>query len=417
MDTVIFQNIIISMVLGFAIGLQREMNILYANRKEDFGGARTFSMIGVIGYLAALISLQTPLLLPVVTVVVGALLLGAYVINSTPGIENGVTTEFSAFATFLAGTMLAYEPEAVSVFVAIMVLFILNIKEKIRTYVKVIEKKDLNAAIIFLMMTFVVLPVLPNSPIDPWAYFNLYKIWLMVVLVAGISFFGYIAVRMVGATHGIGLAGFFGGLVSSTAVTLSLGRRGKDAPLLSKNLSIGIALACSIMLVRVFVEMYVINPPLAKQILLPVIVATVVGYAYIGYLFFTAKKETIIQELTFKNPFEMTEALMLGLLFGAVLALIKFANNTFGDSGVYIVSFIAGSADADAIALSLASFAKTGLSSITALNAVILAIIANSMAKFTIVAFLGNRMIASYVGIYFVVSIASFIATYVLVVL
>lgn len=416
MDTLVFQNILIAMVFGFAIGLQREMKILYEHKKNDFGGARTFSMIGLLGYVSAWLNLHVPFFLLASTLVLGAFLITAYIVNSSEA-ENGITTEISALVTFFAASMLVYERATLAVFVAIVVLFILNIKDKITEYAKVIEKKDLSAAIIFAMMTFVVLPILPDKPIDPWQYFNLHNIWLMVILVAGISFFGYIAVRVVGATRGIGLTGLFGGLASSTAVTLSLGRQGKNSPALSKNLSIGISLACSIMLVRVFFEMYVINPDLANRILTPVIVATVAGYVFIGYLIFTAKKETTVNEPTFKNPFKLSEALMLGLIFGIVIALIKFANHTFGDSGVYIVSFIAGSADVDAVVLSVASFADTTLSTITVLNAVVLAIVSNSITKFAIVAFLGNRTIALHVGLFFLISLSAFVTTYSMVVL
>lgn len=416
METGVFQNILIAMVLGFVIGLQREMKILYENRKNDFGGARTFSMIGLLGYVSAWINEHVPFFLLSATVILGAFLITAYIINSSDT-DNGITTEVAALVTFFASTMLVYEKATLAVFVAIAVLFILNAQDKIQHYAKAIEKKDLSAAIIFAMMTFVVLPILPDKPIDPWAYFNLHNIWLMVILVAGISFFGYIAVRMVGATRGIGLTGFFGGLASSTAVTLSLGRQGKNSPALSKNLALGIALACSIMLVRVFFELYVINAPLAKQILTPVVVATVTGYIFIGYLFITAKKEPILQEMSFKNPFKLSEALMLGIVFGVVIALIKFANQTFGDSGVYIVSFIAGSADVDAVVLSIASFTETGMSSVTILNAVVLAVVANTIAKFAIVVFLGNRAISKYLGIYFLITMVAFVLTYVMVVI
>lgn len=414
MDMLIFQNVIIAMVLGFAIGLQREMNILYFNRKEDFGGARTFSIIGLMGYLSAWLSTYVPHYFIVATLVLGALLIGAYIVNSDPK-EKGVTTEFSAVLTFMIGGILVFYPPMFPVFVGIVILFVLNIKDKIKQYEKAIEKKDLSAAIIFLMMTFVVLPILPDRAIDIWGYLNLYKIWLMVVLVAGISFFGYIAVRFIGPTHGIRLAGFFGGLVSSTAVALSMGRRGKENPSLSKDLALGVILACSIMLIRALIEIYVINTALAMKLLIPVIVATIFGYAYILYLFFTVKTETIIQEITFKNPFELNEALILGLIFGVVLALVKFSDHLFGDLGVYFVSFVAGIADIDAVVLSLASFVKTDLSSTTALNAIITAIVANSITKLALVAFLGNRVMAYYVGIYFVIMLTTFIGTYIMI--
>lgn len=411
MDTLVFQNIILSIVLGLLIGLQREMNILYANRQKDFGGARTFALIGLIGYLSALLNDHIPFFLIIATIVLGALLIGAYIVNSSPT-ENGMTTEFSALIVFLSGVMLAFERAMVSVFIIIVILFILNLKEKIEIYKKVIEKKDLSAAILFLVMSFVILPLFPNHPLDPWGYFNFYQIWMMVILVAGISFFGYIAVRIIGIAHGIGLAGFVGGLVSSTAVSLSFARRAKESPTLAKNLSIGICLACSIMLIRLFAEIYIINDFLANSMLMPVCIASLLGYAFLGYLYVTASKDNIVQETTFKNPFKLTEALVLGLFFGAVIALIKFADTYSGNAGVYVVSFFAGLADTDAIALSLASLAKNGLASNTAMNALMLAMVANSLVKFTITLLLGTRILAFYLGCYLCITMGTFIVVY-----
>ena len=125
MDTLVFQNIIIAMVFGFAIGLQREMKILYENKKNDFGGARTFSMIGLIGYVSAWLNLHVPFFLVTVSLILGALLITAYIINSSET-ENGITTEISALVTFFAAAMLVYERASLAVFVAIGVLFILN---------------------------------------------------------------------------------------------------------------------------------------------------------------------------------------------------------------------------------------------------------------------------------------------------
>lgn len=411
MDTLVFQNIIIAIVLGLLIGLQREMNLLYANRQKDFGGARTFALISLIGYLSAWLNTSVPYVLIASLCVLGALLMGAYVLNRTPT-ENGMTTEFSALVVFILGALLAYEKITLAIFVTMSVLFILNLKEKIQTYEKVIKKQDLSAMILFLMMSFVILPLFPDEPLDPWGYFNLYNIWLMVVLVAGISFLGYIAVRLVGVKHGIGLAGLLGGIVSSTAVTLSLARRSKENPSLSKNLAIGIGLACSIMLFRIYIELFIINAALAHEILYPVLIASGVGYLYLGVLYTTTAKETIIQETVFKNPFQLSEALILGLLFGVVIALVKFADTSFGELGVYIISFISGLTDTDAIALSLASLSKNGLDKAIALNAITLAIIANSLLKSMIVFLLGTRSIASYVGGYLMLTIGTFCGIY-----
>jgi len=411
METRVFQNIIIAIALGLLVGLQREMHLLYANRQKDFAGARTFALICLSGYLSSWLNHFIAFFLPITTLVLGAFLISAYVLNRTPN-ETGMTTEFSAFVIFLIGALLAYERAMLAVFITMSILFVLNLKEKIQTYEKVISKQELSAAILFLTMSCVILPLVPNNTLDPWGYFNVYQIWLMVVLVAGISFLGYIAVRIIGIKYGIGLMGLLGGIVSSTAVTFSLSRRARENTMLTKNLAISICLACSIMLLRLLIEIYIIYPTLALRMILPTSIASGIGYLYLGYLYLTAHKEKIVPNTTFTNPFRLSEALLLGLLFGGVIALIKFSNASFGDSGVYIVSFISGLADTDAIALSLATLAQNNLTHETALQALILAMIANSIVKFTVTLFLGSPQLARYVGVYLALSMATFSGVY-----
>ncbi|MDD2780362.1 MgtC/SapB family protein [Sulfuricurvum sp.] len=411
MEPLFIQNTILSLVLGFLIGLQREMHIIYSNKTRDFGGARTFSMISLFGFLSAWFSTFFPYFFLIATVVMGSLLIAAYIINSLSVSEKGATTEFAALVTFVIGGILTATPPIFAVFTTIIVLFILNIKESVQEYEQTITKKDLSAAILFMIMTFVILPILPDRAIDPMGLINLYRIWIMVVLVAGISFFGYIAIRILGSTHGIGVAGLFGGLVSSTAVAMSMARRVHENGFLAKNLALGITLASSMMLIRAGIEMSVINPTLTKMFILPIIVGSITGYLYIGYLYFTSKRENIPQNIEFKNPFDLKEALLMGLVFGATLALIELSNRYIGDMGVYAVALVSGIADVDAIILSLSSHAKNGLNPITAHNAILIAIISNSVAKAALVLFLGKFALFRIVAIYYLISIGAFSIT------
>jgi len=240
---------------------------------------------------------------------------------------------------------------------------------------------------------------------------NLYRIWIMVVLVAGISFFGYIAIRILGATHGIGAAGLFGGLVSSTAVAMSMARRVHENSFLAKNLALGIALASSMMLIRAGIEMWVINPSLTRPFFIPIVVGSLAGYGYIAYLYFTSKKENIPQNIEFKNPFDLKEALVMGIVFGATLALISLSNRYIGDMGVYAVAFVSGIADVDAIILSLSSLAKNGLNPVTAHYAILIAIITNTLAKSALVLFFGKIVLFRLVLTYYLISVGAFTAT------
>lgn len=411
MEPLFIQNSILSLVLGFLIGLQREMHTIYSNKTQDFGGARTFSMISLFGYLSAWFSTFFPYFFLIASVMMGLLLIAAYIVNSISIAEKGATTEFAALVTFVIGGMLNYSLPIFSVFITIIVLFVLNIKDTVREYEQTITKQDLSAAILFMIMTFVILPILPDRAIDPMGLVNLYRIWIMVVLVAGISFFGYIAIRILGSTHGIGVAGLFGGLVSSTAVAMSMARRVHENGFLAKNLALGIALASSMMLIRAGIEMWVINPAITRLFIIPISVGSLFGYGYIAMLYFTSKREEIPQNIEFKNPFDLKEALVMGVVFGATLALITLSNRYIGDMGVYAVALVSGIADVDAIILSLSSLAKNGLNLATAQYAILIAIISNTLAKAALVLFFGQLPLFRFVFMYYLISIGTFTIT------
>lgn len=411
MDPLFIQNSVLSLILGFLIGLQREMHTIYSHKVQDFGGARTFSMIALFGYLSGWVSTFFPYFFLIASVVMGLLLIAAYIVNSVSISEKGATTEFAALVTFVLGGMLNFSLPIFAVFITIIVLFVLNIKDTVREYEQTITKKDLSAAILFMIMTFVILPILPDRTIDPMGLVNLYRIWIMVVLVAGISFFGYISIRILGSTHGIGVAGLFGGLVSSTAVAMSMARRLHENGFLARNLGLGIALASSMMLIRAGIEMWVINPSLTRMFFLPIVVGSVAGYGYIAMLYFTSKRENIPQTIEFKNPFDLKEALIMGIVFGTTLALITLSNRYIGDMGVYAVALLSGIADVDAIILSLSSLAKNGLNPVTAYYAIVIAIISNTLAKAALVLFLGKIALFRLVFTYYLISIGAFTAT------
>ncbi|HEX5623406.1 MAG TPA: MgtC/SapB family protein [Sulfuricurvum sp.] len=411
MDSLFIQNSVLSLFLGFLIGLQREMHTLYSHKIQDFGGARTFSIIALFGFLSSWITSFVPYFFLIAAVAVGLLLIAAYIVNSISNVEKGSTTEIAALVTFVIGAMLNFTPPLFPVFIAIMLLFVLNIKDKVQEYQQTITKHDLSAAILFLVMTFVILPILPDRTVDPMGLVNLHRIWIMVVLVAGISFFGYIAIRMFGSAFGIGIAGLFGGLVSSTAVAMSMARRIHENGFLVKNLALAITLASSMMLIRAGFEIWVINPALTAPLILPIVIGSLSGFAYIGIIYATSKRERIPQNIEFKNPFDLKEALIMGLIFGVTLALISLANRYAGDLGVYAVAFVSGVADVDAIILSLSSLAKNGLAHSTAHYAILFAIIANTLTKMGLVLFFGTIELFRLVFVYYLISIGTFTAT------
>jgi uncharacterized membrane protein (DUF4010 family) len=408
MDLDFIQNIVLSIVLGSLIGLQREMHIIYSQKERDFGGTRTFAIVSLLGFLSGWINKIYPYAFIVFVTMFSLMLIAAYIINSLSSSHKGTTTEFAAMVVFLIGAMLNFSTQLLAVLLTIVVMFLLNLKEKIQDYEKNITKEDFSAAVFFLLMTFVILPLIPNEPIDPFGLINLFKIWMMVVVVSGISFFGYIAIKVLKTKNGIAIAGFFGGLISSTAVAMSMSRKIHENAFLAKNLAIAIALASSMMFIRADLILWAFSPVLAKSLTIPFVIGLLVGQAYIIFLYFGTKYENIPNDVEFKNPYDLKEALFMGLVFGFVLAIVELTDKYSGSYGVYAVSFISGIADVDAIILSLSSFADSGINMNVTYNAIVVAIVSNTIAKSVLVAIFGNKAVFKEVFIYYLLSVGSF---------
>jgi uncharacterized membrane protein (DUF4010 family) len=236
----------------------------------------------------------------------------------------------------------------------------------------------------FAVITAIVLPMLPNETFGPTPFnvLNPYKIWLMVVLISGISFLGYMLIKVVGPRQGIGLTGLLGGLVSSTAVTLSFAQRSQSDEELARPFAVAIMVAWTVMFARVVIEVAAINAVLLERLWLPIVAAGSAGLVYCAYLFLSQRVDDQ-EELTFSNPFELRPAIKFGLLYATILLFSKAAQVGLGDTGVYISSVVSGMADVDAITLSMAELSRAGgsVEVHTASRAIVLAAMSNTIVK------------------------------------
>ncbi|MGE4398868.1 MAG: MgtC/SapB family protein [Campylobacterales bacterium] len=410
LENTFIQHSFLAIVLGFIIGIQREMRNYTAGTK-DFGGSRTFAIISLIGYLSAFLSGFSSYFLMAAFLSVAAMLIAANVASCLNEKQRGTTTEFSAFAAFLLGALLNYIDVKFVIFCAVALLLLLNLKDKIQELEKYIGKEDLNAAVLFLTMTFIVLPVLPDKAIDDFGLFVPYNVWLMVVLIAGISFAGYIAVRVFGTGKGIVLTGLLGGLVSSTAVTISLSRKAAASEKASQKVAVGIMLASTVMLARALLLVFLFNKALLVELVYAFVAAFVASIAVAVYFYFKSKQDSFESvNVEYKNPFELKEALILGLFFGIVIALVKLSKEFIGDSGIYAVSFISGITDVDAIILSLSEIAGSAIDLQVASYGIAIAVVTNNISKLMICYFIGTRELAKVVGIYYLAACATLAA-------
>lgn len=387
-QTDLFFRLGMAMLLGILIGIEREYSV--SNKTQTlFAGVRTFGLFGLLGGLAALAADQMEQAWPLVAVVlvVGGMIISSYVVSARKD-RVGMTTEIAGLVVLLNGALCYWGLISLAIAGAVSVTVLLSIKPFTQLFVDQISSEDVYATLQFAVISAVILPVLPNASFGPPPFdvLNPYKIWLMVVFISGISFLGYATIKFVGSEHGIGLIGLLGGMVSSTAVTLTFAERSRKQTALVGPFTLAILISWVVMFARVLVEVFVVNKALLAVVWLPVAAAGGVGLAYCAFLFFFQRtKES--SDVKFTNPFELGTAIKFGLLYGVILLVARAAQMYLGDAGTYASAILSGLTDVDAITLSMAELSKPGnaLSMETAARAIVLAITANTVVKGSIV--------------------------------
>lgn len=395
----------LALVGGGLIGLERERHARNEG-KETFGGARTFPMIALLGALLGLWSASAGIAIFAIGFVTLALLIALSAVlgrndgERAPG--PGLTTEIAALLVYtfsaipFASDLGMAFPERILLAAALATVTtaLLALREPIHEFAGQLSKEDLIATVRFALVAVVALPLLPNEQYGPFDALNPFKIGVVIVLVAGISFLGYIAVRVLGPRRGFGVTALFGGLVSSTAVTLALSARGREHPELAPACALGIALASTVMFARVLVEVFAIRPELVGPTAIPLgamLVAGTLGCVFLWRRIANAPANEPTKGL--HNPFRLREAFRLGLAYAAVRFATAAAWHYFGSSGLLVSAGISGLADVDAITISVAGMHEGGLDTHVAVTAITLAAATNSFAKVGLAFALGSPRI------------------------
>lgn len=404
----IFIGFLVALAAGALIGLERQQDKA-ASHQSGPGGVRTFPLIALTGALAAFAS-NTLGIWPFLgaLIVIGSFLAISFYKDRGKGHSLGITTPIAALITFLLGAF-ALLPDLpldtghrylLIVACAAVVMALLSFKEPLHQAVQQVSNDDIYATAKFVILALVVLPLLPNRTFGPLDILNPFHIGLMVVLVAGVSFLGYIATRLSGSHGGLLATGFLGGLVSSTAVTVSMAEQSKQSPSMPPLAGLAILAASSTMFARTLLLIAILNIDLFPHLLFPLGAMMMVGYGMVFFLYRQSHHRLSPDgvEVSHRNPFELAFALKFGLLYSLVLFIAKGAQLVLGDLGLYASSILAGSTDVDAITLSMVQFHLEGLASETAMMAITLASMTNTFAK-TLLAFgLGGWPLARAVG-------------------
>jgi len=412
----------IALFLGALVGIEREKKQA-ADPDRGIGGLRTFMLFAEAGAVAAWLSMQlaTPLIFFGTGAFVTALLVAGYLTWSRLHPDDvGLTTEMAAIVVYLLGGLTIFGHPALAVALGIATSAMLAFKQPLHGLVGRIGRDDLYAGLTLLIATFIVLPVLPDRTLDPWGALNPYQMWWLVILISGLSLVGYVATRWLGAGRGIPLTGLFGGLVSSTAVTLSFARRSREpgaGPALADALASGILLAWTVMFVRVGIEVAAVHAALLPLLALPMAVPAGLAAiaAGVAYRRTGTRAERAPSEVPLRNPFSLTAAIRFALLFAAVLLVVKLVETYAPGRGLYGVAALAGLTDVDAITLSMATSARDGATEPrVAANAIVIAALTNSLVKFGLVLGLGapllKRRVAAATALLLVGAVAALVA-------
>ena len=380
----------VALGLGLLLGLERE-------RKRDaellFGGVRTFALIALLGAIGAFMQreLNQGWLVIAAFVSLSALVIVSYATTAARG-ELGITTEVTALLAFTVGALCGWEKVGVASVVTVVCLLLLTLKDFLHRLARRVELADVEATLQFAVISVIILPLLPNQnfgppPID---VINPYKIWLMVVLIAGLNFLGYLLVKVLGGEHGLVVTGILGGLVSSTAVTLSFSQRSRQEPAMSSAFVLAIVVAWTIMFLRVVVMVGVVYKDLAMDLALALGCMAAAGLVVSFFLWQRSKARETGVVTAGANPFELSEAIKFGLLFGIVTIVAKAAQTYLGAAGLYLAGALAGLTDVDAISLSMANLAQTNPdSSMIAARTIVIAVLSNTIVKAGMATFMG----------------------------
>ena len=403
----IFLGFLVALASGALIGIEREQSAAHEKRPR-LGGIRTFPLLALAGALSSLLAHAMG-----VWPILGALLVvGTFLTVSsfeewTHDATPGVTTEVAALITFLLG-VIALLPDfpmgmgqryLLIVASAAVVMALLSFKTPLHQAISRVSADDMYATAKFVILALVVLPLLPNRTIGPLQVLNPYNIGVMVVLVAAIGFVGYLATRFAGESKGFVLTGILGGLVSSTAVTVSLAGRARTTPALSGLATVAILTASAAMFARILLIVGIVDPELLQVLFVPLGTMAAAGglAAWVLHARRTSSGEGG-ESVAHRNPFEIASALKFGALYALITLGAKAAIVLLGDRGLYAASLLAGTADVDALTLSAARLHQEGLAAATAAMAVTLATMTNTAVKAGLAAWLGGGQLGRSVG-------------------
>jgi uncharacterized membrane protein (DUF4010 family) len=386
-DTLI--NLAIALAAGLIVGAERGWQERAGTEGSRIAGIRTFSLIGLLGGLWQLVAGDNAIAFGCGFLALALVMAAAHYAESQEDRDYGVTTIIATLITFALGALAVRGERSVATAGAAVVAALLNLKPVLHRWLERIKPAEIRAALKLLLVSLVILPILPDKGYGPWEALNPYKLWLLVVLIAAISFAAYVAIRIAGTRSGILLTGLLGGLVSSTAVTVQLARMSKAAGQ-ANIFAAGTLVACGTMFLRILIIISIINGALWSELWLPM-VAMALPLAATAFVLARKGGTPEVAELQLRNPVELLAAVRFGAILAGIFLLSKAVREYWGSAGFYLVAAVAGVADVDAISISAARMTGDEFPIETAARAIIIAAMVNTTTKAALSSSIGGR--------------------------
>lgn len=394
MDYATAGTLAIALAIGLVIGSERSWHAREEGGAPRSAGLRSFALVGLLGGVAALLLPGAPLLAAALFAAVAGFALLAYHHQMRLEPDPGITSELALLVTFALGLLAGLGRPAEAVAAGVVVTLLLRFKPQLHGSLARLSGAELTATLQLLVLAAVVLPLLPDRPLDPWDTLVPRRIGFLVLLIAGVSYLGYFTVRLLGARGGLMTAALFGGLASSTAVTLSFAPLARREPGAARLVAAAIALASATMVPRLLLLIAALDPGLAAAVAPALGVLGGLPLLALPWLVGRTAAGGGDPPLRLNNPLDLKTALFYGGLLAVLGLAVHFAGR-FGETGLYGLALISGLLDADATALSLAQWAAADPAPGVA-RAIVLAAAANTLTKGALGALLGGRRLGAW---------------------
>ena len=395
----------VALAIGLLIGLERGWKARDAAEGERTAGVRTHALAGLLGGVwgavvapyggHGVIALALAFLAFVAVIALFRLR------EITDEHIYGATTVVAAMLSFALGAFAVIGEPLPAIAGGVATAALLAAKTALHAWLQRLSWPELRSGLVLLVMSFILLPALPNHPVDPWSAINPFALWLLTVLIAVISFVGYVAVKAVGYRRGLAVAGLAGGLASSTATTAAMARLAPDHPDQVGALAGGAVLANAVMALRVLTILGLINLELGVRLVAPL---AGIGLVYLltGALLVRSERDAgdhANETPLINNPLDLATVLKFGLFLALVMVLSRIATHFAGPAGVYAIALLSGMADVDAIALAMGRQGAAEIGLQAAGIAVLLAIASNTVVKTAMGWTLGGRTLGGRLAI------------------